>query len=479
MRHHEHDVDFERRATRLLRAAANDLKRDENSADHDLGLEPGSFAAYVSGRIPVTWNLIQRAARVWPLNERDLLPVRDDCPDGVRIHRLKESVATSRVLARDGADYYEYRDTAMSRGASYRPEWIRMLQVVDDDDPDNPLVKWNRGHLLYQFTYFIGPVNYYYSWDGERVCIPMDTGDSVWGLPFAPHTFTAREASQPAYILALTYGGDLVGDAQREASLLGAETARELALSTIDPRRAKAQLLGSYFTARAMTVPEAADRTGLPAARLTALLAGTAEPALGELRRLASALGLSVRDLLPPRSTAERGVVVRRAVDTRRWLHPDPAAPSYRLRELATDPLHPHTSSFEVEVLDTGGLPGAPLATTQHQYAYVLGDAPVTLTWTSDGGEYQEELAPGDSVYVRPQISVAFTAVSAADSAPGRARPGTERPRVLLLRIGGAISPDVRFALGSMAEGGISRYIAEDRLWYAKGRENSDNNTSW
>ncbi|WP_405616625.1 helix-turn-helix domain-containing protein [Streptomyces sp. NBC_01511] len=450
------DPGFAHRAASLLRAAANDLKRDEESADRDLGLEPGTFARYVGERPPVDWELIRRAAQVWPLNERDLLPVRDDCPDGVRIHRLKDSVASARILARGGVDYYEYRDTAMSRGASYRPEWIRMLQAVTDDDPDNPLVRWNQGHLLYQFTYFVGPVNYYYEWGGERRCVPMDTGDSVWGLPFAPHTFTARETDRPAYILALTYGGDLVGDAQRELAVLGARTARQLALPAHDPDTAGARLLASALASRALTVAEAADRSGLKEARISALLDGAGRPTAEELDLLATALGVSPRDLLPVRSTTDGGVVLRRAADSRRWLHPDPAAPSYRVRELATDPLHPHTSALELDVLAGRGDRAAPLTTHQHQYAYVLGDAPAELVWRRDGTEYREELGPGDSVYVQPQVPLAFTAADGED------------PRVLLLRIGGAVGPEVRFALGAMAEGGINRYIAEDRLWYVK-----------
>src|SRR5690349_5396280 len=116
--------DFTKRAARLLRAAANDLKRDDASAETDLGLAPGEFARITSDERPFDWELIRRAAKVWPLNERDLLPVHDDCPRGVRIHRLADSVASSRIINRGGSPYYEYRDTAMSTVASYRPEWI-------------------------------------------------------------------------------------------------------------------------------------------------------------------------------------------------------------------------------------------------------------------------------------------------------------------------------------------------------------------
>src|SRR5262245_27582978 len=136
------------RAAALLRSAANDLKRDDATAETELGLPTGSFAAYTSGLRPITWELIERAVRVWPLNERDLLPVHDDCPSGVSIVRQADSVKSSRVIDRGGRPYYEYRDTAMSRVASFRPEWIRML-VTTDGGADDPAVQWNNGHLLY------------------------------------------------------------------------------------------------------------------------------------------------------------------------------------------------------------------------------------------------------------------------------------------------------------------------------------------
>jgi transcriptional regulator with XRE-family HTH domain len=457
--------DFARRAAALLRAAANDLKRDDAAADRELGLAPGEFARYASGERPVAWDLVAQAARVWPLNERDLLPIRDDAPAGVLVLGEKDSVASSRTIERAGVPYYEYRDTAMSRVASYRPEWIRMLQVVDGTDPDDPAVRWNEGHLLYQFTYFVGPVNYYYRWAGRNRCVPMTTGDSVWGVPFAPHSFTARDGREPAYILALTYGGRLVGDAQRELSVLGESAAAAFALP-VDPRAAAAALLRSFLDARLTTPAELARATGVPADRVARFLDGAAEPDPAELAALAGGLGVAPRDLLPPACDAVGGAAggagggVRiqpgATARTRGW--PDQDDPAYELTELAGDRLHPHTASFRVRVRPGPERPGAALVTYQHQYLYVLGDRPVRLVWERAGRRQETLLAPGDSAYVVPFVPVTFT----ADRAPAE---------VLLLRIGGAVDTDVRAALGAMAAGGLGRYVAEDRMWFrADGR---------
>ena len=113
-------------------------------------------------------------------------------------------------------------------------------------------MEWNEGHLLYQFTYFVGPVNYYYLWDDVAHFQPMNTGDSVWGVPFAPHSFTTRTPG--GYILALTYGGDLVGDAQRELSVLGPRAAKALATARGSPAHGR--------PARRSPRPDVAGRAG-------------------------------------------------------------------------------------------------------------------------------------------------------------------------------------------------------------------------
>lgn len=448
------DQRYLNRAAALLRATANDLKRNDAAAERDLGLPPGSFAAYAAGSRPISWQLISQAARAWPVNERDLLPIHDDCPTGVRICRPEESLATSRVIERGSVPYYEYRDTAMSRVASYRPEWIRMLWSVDDDDPDNASVQWNNGHLLYQFTYFVGPVNYYFEWAGRRYCVPMRTGDSVWGLPFVPHSFTARGTGEPAYILALTYGGGLTGDVQRELAVLGAEAARALAIDALadDDAAPAAEVLGSHMRARMLTAQRLSERAGIGLDRLEALLAGRARTTGAERAALAHALRINIRELQPAGSRARTGAAVRRRAAAQRWPYPS-GDPAYEVIELAGDPLHPHTTAVELRVRRAE--PAEPLQTYQHQYLYVLPAADAILHWQHGEVRHTARLEPGASAYVSPHVPIAFTP----------ARPGAE-PAILVLRIAEKVGTETRFLLGAMAAGGIDRYLSEDRLWY-------------
>lgn len=452
---------FQTRAAALLRATANDLKRDDEAAERDLGLAPGTFAEYTSGARPLTWELIGRAAQVWPVNERDLLPIQDDCPTGVRICEPAESVASSRTITRGSVPYYEYRDTAMSRVASYRPEWIRMLQAVSDNDPDNPAVQWNNGHLLYQFTYFVGPVNYYYEWEGRRHCVPMQTGDSVWGLPFVPHSFTARSADEAGYILALTYGGGLTGDVQRELAVQDDAAVEASAIDVIAARGAHspvAALLRSHVDARLATVKQLSARTGIAPQRLRSLLSGS-DPADWELAALAGAMRISVRELQPPQCHAIDGASIQRRASAAHWPCPQDD-PAYQVTELAGDPLHPHTTAVELEVLRADRHEAAELRTYQHQYLYVLPPAGVDLHWEYGGGRrHTARLEPDASAYVLPQVPITLT----------RTRPAPT-PVVLLLRIAEKVDSEIRFALGAMARDGIRRYLSEDRQWYfAKG----------
>ncbi|MGW4562795.1 hypothetical protein ACWEN3_10415 [Streptomyces sp. NPDC004561] len=445
---------FRARAGALLRGAANDLKRNTEAAAADLGLPVDAYLDQVEGRRPFSVDLAHRAAAVWPLNERDLIPLRNDCPDGVRVHRAEDSVASARIFQRGGIDYYEYRDTAMSRLASFRPEWIKMLSVVDDDDPRHPNVHWNNGHLLYQFTYFVGPVNYYYRWAGRDHVLRMNTGDSIWGLPFSPHTFTSRDAGQDAYILALTYGGELMGDAQHELSALGTEAAERFAFDAADPRAAHAALLASVLDAAALPADRLAADAGLDAARVQDLLAGRDLPSGRETEAMAAALGVSPRDLLPVVDDTRDGVRYRPAEGSREWSYPSGARESYRIRELAGSRLHPHSRALEIT-------PGAgpapePLRTYQHQYLYNVGAGPVRMTWRYRDEAFETVLEPGDSAYVTPFVRTAFTQRD-PQGAPGR---------VHALRIGGRVTTEGRAALGAMYPGSLRRYLNEDRQWY-------------
>ena len=194
----------------------NDLKRRPEDAAEELGVSLVEINSIIEGKQELPFDLVSKAIRIWSVNTRDFFIVRDDCETGIIIMTAVESKDSSRIMNRAGKPYYEYRDTAMSTVAPFRPEWIMELCVVDDNDPNNKSVQWNNGHFMHQFTYFIGEVNFYYmSPTGEKKVGLMNTGDSVYITPFVPHTFATRKgASKNGLILALTYGNKLTGEVQ-------------------------------------------------------------------------------------------------------------------------------------------------------------------------------------------------------------------------------------------------------------------------
>ena len=147
----------------------NDLKRRPEDAAKELDISLEDINSMIKGEKELSYDIIKRATEIWPLNMGDFFLIRDDCPDGVKIMRSEDSEKSGRVMNRAGLPYYEYRDTAMSKVAPFRPEWILELCSVFDNDPENNSIQWNNGHFLHQFTYFIGDVNYYYQGpDGKK-----------------------------------------------------------------------------------------------------------------------------------------------------------------------------------------------------------------------------------------------------------------------------------------------------------------------
>lgn len=450
------DRSYRLRVGATFRALINDLKRDEATAAAELGVELSTLRQMLAGEREIPPEVVQRAVLIWPVNERDLCALHDDCPDGVRLMRRAESEASSRILDRGGRGYYEYRDTAMSRLSAFRPEWIRMIQVVDGEDPDDPRVEWNRGHLLHQFTYFVGPVNYYWQWEGRRFCAAMSTGDSVWGVPFAPHSFASRGAGEAAFILALTYGAGLVGDAQQELSALGTAAARSYALPVEDQDAAQAAVLRMHVASAGLTVAALERLTGVPAARIESMLAGTVRPGERDLVRLAAGLEVHPRDLVPVTADLTGGVRMVRHADALSWGVPDGRAPGYVLRRLAGSRLHPFTRALEVEVRAAGGRPEpVALVSGLHQYVYCLGPGPVRFAWSFGERRFEERLEAGDSAYVRPFVPHRWQ----------RQEPG-QACRLLVLRIAGKVRGEAMTELGAMPAEGLARTVAEDGQWY-------------
>ena len=204
----------------------NDLKRTLESASKELGVNLSILNDAVKGELPKNEldDLLNRICSYYPININEF-HFDEINPNDRFVHFLaEEALLTSRTYKRknskqENTDYYEYRDSATSRLSKFRPEWIRELRVVNNNDPLNNDVAYNNGHFMHQLTFFVGPVNFYYKYKGEYFCEEMNTGDSNYIPPFVPHSFTSRDKQKETYIVAVTFGGNFKNILPRVSAL--------------------------------------------------------------------------------------------------------------------------------------------------------------------------------------------------------------------------------------------------------------------
>ncbi|HKR12804.1 MAG TPA: hypothetical protein VJT15_12160 [Pyrinomonadaceae bacterium] len=450
-------TNYQQRAGATFRTLINDLKRNDEAAARELQVDASVIRALIAGEQPISLELIKKAVEIWPVNERDFFPIHDDTSNDVLIMRRSQSEASSRVFHRGGSAYYEYRDTAVSQVSMLRPEWIKMLHVVTDNDPENPSIQWNNGHFLYQFTYFVGEVNYYYEWKGRKFCVPMVTGDSVFGLPFARHSFASRNTDSRSLILALTYGGRLMGDGQHELGVLGEEVACKYVLPMEDPNEAQAALLRLHMMNGGYSTDYLSAASGVGKDRLDRALKGQPLRA-EELQSLADALRVPVRELIAGISDTTNGVIIVRRDDAPNWFLPTAESPCYRVRQLAVSRVTPYTKSLELDIYPHAETNWQCLVTGLHEYGYNHGESPIVLGWTCDGREYRDVIEPDDSFYIKPHVTHWFEPSNYSTSAT--------LPRILLLRVGGKVVGDAALEVSIIGRESLRRVVAETTCWY-------------
>jgi len=427
----------------------NDIKRRPEDAADELSVPLEEITSIIEGKKPLSPELINKATAIWPVNARDFYIIQDDCPLGLKIMRAEESKKSSRIMERAGKPYYEYRDTAMSTVAPFRPEWILELCCVDDNNPSNPNVQWNNGHFMHQFTYFIGDVNFYYRDSrGDKKVAVMNTGDSMYITPFTPHTFATRKgAKENGLILALTYGGKLTGDVQQELSGLSIQLGSKFALDFSSKEKASASLLKYHRGIANLSVEELAKRASIQTHDLLDFENGSKIPSISEMEKIAHALTINIRDLLP-NDKIEDKVIVRHHDDGRKWYYPENTK-SYEFLELASTSALPFSKAFEVKVQNSNGS-DLDLESGLHQYVYNIGRMPIKINWEFNGKQYSEMVNPDDSLYLKPFVPHNFRGDG----------------KLLILRIGGKIAGDSQRELSVVGKQNAQRAISETMQWF-------------
>jgi methylphosphonate synthase len=431
----------------------NDLKRRPEDAANELNVSLEEIMGIIEGKKEITSKIISRAVKIWPVNYRDFFLIHDDCPDGIKIMRNEDSAKSSRVMDRGGMPYYEYRDTAMSSVALFRPEWIEELCIVEDNDPNNLAVQWNNGHFMHQFTYFIGDVNYYYRGpDGEKKVAIMNTGDSVYGTPFRPHSFATRKgAKKNGLILALTYGNQLAADTQQELSAIGKELSLPYWLDFSSRKNAFAVLLNFHRNCASLSFEELEKRTSINKEKLIQYENSSEIPSYETIVTLAAAMNVNTRDLLP-NDIIEDKVIVQYYKDSAKWYFPQ-TTKAYEIVELVHSRNLPFSKAFEFTTLkenDSNSLEELDLIVGLHQYIYNVGESTVHLNWKINNESHLEELKPGDSAYIKPNVPHNFRS----------------NGKLMVLRIAGRIAGDAQRELSSLDKNDAHRAISEVSMWF-------------
>ena len=338
----------------------------------------------------------------------------------------------------------------MSRTAPFKPEWIAELRVVGDDDPENPDVAYNNGHLMHQTTFFIGPVNFYWRSGGRNHCVEMTTGDSNYITPYVPHSFTSRRSDRRGLIIAVTYAGQ-VGRALRGFMEIGAQAAERAAgdLRTDAPfERRLVKQLEAESLSTGQLIARLISR-GIGEDRAAAIIEGHAEPAIDELRCVAEALSVRPSDLSASRMTVDDEVIIRRRDAAPARNFPADNDPAYRLTELARSRHQPFLKGFDMTVL--GGARGD-FCHGLHEYAFNYGSEPVELVW--DDGR-SATVPPDGSAYIRPFVRHRF-------ERPDGCKPG----RVVMIRVPGQLTDPVLDEYAAFATEGRGRAAGETRRWF-------------
>lgn len=451
-------MSYERRLGSRILQEANDLKRTVSSMAQELGVEVDWVTQITQGQATRAdcERLIQLMGEYYPIDPSQLWLVEDECTYGVRIMRAEQSKQTARVFQRKNASgekspYYEYRDTAMARLSPFKPEWIKELRVVSNEDPYHPDVAYNKGHFLHQLTFFVGEVNFYWEVEGKKFCRKMNTGDSNYITPYWPHSFTSRNPKTPGLILALTFGGH-VQQAQKELYSLG-PLAKGYISQARDPQKAQKHLLIQYFKNANFSLDNVQSQLNQIGSgyQIKSLLASDAPLPQTFLEQAAIILNVPIQDLSWPEYTPEEEVVVKHAHHEDPYEYPSKEAPRYAIKPLAQTLKLPQMKGFDIQVVGHDIDKTALLEASLHTYLYNYGAEPITFYYVSDQGETQTELAPGDSAYVQPFVACGFSCQS-------------QNGRLLMARVQGAMHLSCQKEWSSFSD--PLRVLHETGCWF-------------
>ena len=434
----------------LIRTVLNDTKRDVEVAARETKLGKQALNRLLAGHELDELSkesAIRILSRFYPIPKRQMMIDEDTSDKGAWFMTAAQTENTQRIFNRTNANgdttpYYKYMDTATSALSPFKPELIEELVQVDDNNPMNPLVVMNRGHLLGQATFFIGPVNFYWTVRGKRKCKVMNTGDTCLITSYVPHSFASRDLSQYTAIVAVTFAGT-VREALPQLLHLQSKALCEYSGDLRNPESVRTARILRFAELRGMDEPmvrSTLSSKGLTPSELDDIFAGRVVK--GAPKALAEVLNVPASEFLADELKPENEVTFQAA--------PTSDKPGkYAIASVS----HMHDiGGFEWRL---GTDPETEISQF-YRYIYNFGVVPVNIEWKeihAEKGSAVQQLAPGDSVVFKPFISTTFT-------------PTDEGASLIVFKVPGCVTSEVMKELATFAAEGRNRMSTAAVRWY-------------
>tara|TARA_B100001123_G_C15332708_1_gene1031781 strand:+ start:174 stop:1481 length:1308 start_codon:yes stop_codon:yes gene_type:complete len=421
-----------------LRQVINDLKRRNIDAAKDLNMNLKKFNNVLNGKKKLDEKILSKIVDRWPVKFSEFLnPVINK--KNFKIMKSGESLKSSRFMQRKGNEYYEYRDTVAERNAPFKPEWIRELCYVENNKPNNGKIKWNKGHLLHQFTYFIGKVNFYYKEKNKKKVAIMNTGDSMYITPYIPHSFATRDINKKSFIVAITYEDRINSEIQNELLNIEEKKIGNFLINKSSKRKIVANLINKYLNNLSISLEELKRRVKIPG--INKILAGKSDIGVMQLKKIAESLNLNLKDLMPVETSKK--VVVLKGNSAKKWHFPSNTKKYFLIKELASIVDVPSAKSIELNVLKKNNYK---FKISPHQYIYVLSKKGNIII-----NNKIFNLRNGETLYLKPFTEHFFP---------------KKGESFLILRVEGKISGDTQMQISNLDFKSLKRVRMESLQWF-------------
>tara|TARA_Y100000590_G_scaffold464235_1_gene633188 strand:- start:1141 stop:2448 length:1308 start_codon:yes stop_codon:yes gene_type:complete len=423
----------------------NDLKKRPIDASKDLKISEKKIKDFLKGKLEIPDKIIHKALKIWPVNYSDFYSITDDIKKNFLIMRSKDSDLTERIMNRGGKPYYAYKDTVVSKLSPFKPELIEELVKVKDNSPNNNQVKFNNGHFLHQFTYFIGPVNFYYEIKGKKKVAKMNTGDSMYISPYVRHSFTTRKNKKNinGKILALTFCDVLNNDIIDQICILGYNKVKDYKININDEKNSFWKNLDFHLNIASINYKKIKEFTKID---LKKIKKNKRKLNLQQTKKISECLNVNIKNLIPPNKSQE--VIIIKHSDSRIWHFPNEVKKIYRFKELANINMLPMVRSYEVDIISEANH-NFFLKVPSHQYIYNIGNKKISINVENKNKDY---LDPGDSMYLKPNTKHKFI----------------NKGKLLISRVNGSFSSDVIYQISSFSNYNLKKTINDNRPWFNK-----------